>query len=287
MREGKVPQWKIDEVEATKRLIESKPIVGIINLRGMPSAQFQDIKKKLRGKAEIKVIKTNFLMRAFEKAKDAKLRELENYIDGPSAIIVSDENPFKLFSIIKKNRGKAAAKAGMVAEKDFVVPAGETDLPVGPALSELKMAKVDCKVDKGKIVVNKDSIVTKKGEKVTEQAASALAKLGIMPVEIGLAVKAIYEKGLIYTPDVLNIDEEQFMETLKACYLNALNLSVNAGYPTKQNIVFMIQKAYNNARNLSVNAKIYNKESMPFILSRSASEMNALKNALAGKGYSG
>ncbi|NYZ79783.1 50S ribosomal protein L10 [Candidatus Micrarchaeota archaeon] len=286
MREGKVPDWKVKEVEDTKKLIESKPVVGIINLSGMPSSQFQSIKKQLRGKAEITVIKANFLNRAFEKAKDQKLRELEKFIDGPSALIVSNENPFKLFSIIKKNRGKASAKAGMIAEKDFIVPAGETDLPVGPALSELKVAKVDCKIDKGKIVVNKDSIVTKKGEKVTEQAVSALSKLGIMPVEIGLTVKAIYENGLIYTPDVLNIDEEQFMNTLQACYVNALNLSVNVGYPTKQNIVFMIQKAYNNARNLSVNAKIYNKESMPFILSQSAAEMNALKNAMTSKGYS-
>lgn len=286
MREGAIPQWKIDEVEETKRLIESKPVVGIINLKGMPSSQFQSIKKQLRGKAEITVIKTNFINRAFEKTKDAKLKELEKYIDGPSALIISNENPFKLFNIIKKNRGRAAAKAGMIAEKDLIVPAGETDLPVGPALSELKMAKIDCKIDKGKIVINKDSTVAKKGEKVTDQAASALSKLGIMPVEIGLTVKAIYENGLIYTPDVLNIDEEQFMNTLTSCYLNALNLSVNAGYPTKQNITFMIQKAYNNARNLSVNAKIYNKESIPFILSRSASEMSALKNAMTAKGYS-
>ncbi|MFH0987072.1 MAG: 50S ribosomal protein L10 [Candidatus Micrarchaeota archaeon] len=282
-----VADWKKRSVEDIISLVKGKKVVGVISLRDLPSSQFQEIKKKLRGKADITVARSVFITKAFEALGDKKIMELENYIDGPSGIIVSNENPFKLYRFLKRNRGKAAARAGMIAEKDLVIPEGATDLPVGPALSELKMAKVDCKIDKGKIVVSSDSTVTKKGQVITEQAAGALSKLGIMPVEIGINVMAIMEEGIIYLPDVLNIDEEQFAQNLKSCISGAINLAVNAGYPTKQSINLMITKAHLQAFNLAVNAGIMNKKTVGLILGRKAAGANALKSILAGKGYTG
>ena len=74
------------------------------------------------------------------------------------------------------------------------------------------MAGVNCKIDKGKIVVNKDSTIVKKGDVVTEQAAAPLSKLGIKPVDIGLKLNAVYEDGVIYTPEVLDIDETAYRQ---------------------------------------------------------------------------
>jgi len=276
MREGEVPEYKKKRVEEVKKFITSKPVVGIISLENLPAAQFQQIKKKLRGKAQIMIAKLNYIRRAIEEVPE--LKPLEEYAEGPVGLIITDENPFKLFNFLKKNRSKTYAKAGMKAEQDIIVPAGETDIPVGPALSELKSVKIDCRIDKGKITVSKDSVVAKAGDEITPMIASALSKLNIKPFEIGLKLKAVYEDGVIYTPDVLDINEEEVMNDLQNAVRKALNLAVNAGYPTKQSITFMIQEAFRKALNLSVNAGVYNKESIELLLQKAAAQANALKS---------
>lgn len=282
MRQGEVPEWKKQKVEEVKQFVKDKKVVGVFSLQNLPSSQFQSIRKQLRGKAELLVTKKIFMQRAFKELGRPDLEKLLQYLQGPCGLIVSEENPFKLFKIIKKSRSKAFAKPGMIAEEDIIVPAGETDLPVGPVLSELKMAKIDCKIDKGKIVVNKDSVVTKKGEKVTEQAAAALSKLGIMPFKIGLKILALTEDGVIYTPEVLDINEEQVMSELVSSCTKAFNLAFNSGYPTKQTIELMITQAFDKARNLAVNAGVFTKESIEFMLAKAAAQAAGLKNITGG-----
>jgi large subunit ribosomal protein L10 len=56
----------------------------------------------------------------------------------------------------------------------------------------------------------------------------------------------LYE-GTIYTKDTLNLVFE-YPKLLTQAYQNALNLSVNIGYPTKENINILISKCYLNAK---------------------------------------
>ena len=284
--QNEVAEWKITEVKELEKFIDQKKVVGIVDMESLPSKQLQEIRKKLRGKADIKVSKSILIKLAIDNLKRADLKKLEEYMEGPTGIIVSDEDPFLLYKFLKKNRSKALAKAGMIAPMDIVVPAGDTDMPAGPVLSELKMAKIDVKLDKGKIVIASDSHVAKKGETITPQLAGALAKLGITPVEIGLKITAILEKDIIYKPDVLDIDEEKFMADLVGAYRNALNLSVNAGYPNRDSIRIMIQMAYRNAKNLAVNAEIVTKETVGSILAKANGQAGALASVLKSKGFS-
>lgn len=282
---AKIAEWKKREVEDIKKMFGSKKIVGIIDIHNLPSAQFQEIRKKLRGKANIKISRLNLIHKAIDDSANENFKKLAEYMKGPSGIIASDENPFLLFKLIKQSRSKAPIKPGMVAEEDIVVPAGETDIPPGPALSELKMAGVNVKIEKGKIVVAKDSVVVKKGEIVTPEKASALAKLGVTPREIGLDINVLLEGDLVYTPDILDIDQEAFIKNLQNLHLNALNLSVNAGYYNKESVSFSIQKACNEALNLALNANIFNKQTIESILIKAGVEGQNLKTLLESKGY--
>jgi len=284
--EIEVAEWKISEVKKLESFIDNRKVVGVVDIESLPSRQLQEIRKKLRGKADIRVSKSILIKLAIENLKRTDLKKLEEYIDGPAGIIVSDEDPFLLFRFLKKNRSKALAKAGMTAPHDIIVPAGETDMPAGPVLAELKIAKIDVRLDKGKIMVASDSLIAKKGELITQQVASALAKLGITPMEIGLKTTVILEKGLVYTPDMLDIDEDKFMADLIGAYRNALNLSVNAGYPNRDSIRIMIQNAYRNTMNLAVNAEIATKESIGMILAKANNKANALEGILKSKGFS-
>ena len=54
-------------------------------------------------------------------------------------------------------------------------------------------------------------------------------------MEIGLTIKAVYENGVIYTKQVLDVDEEQFMKDLNNAISWGLNLSCEVAFLTTQN----------------------------------------------------
>lgn len=241
--EKQIAEWKIREISEMKDLLKGKKVVGIISIENLPSSLFQETKRKLREKVDIRISKSNLIERALSESGNKDLLKLVGYIKGPCGILVSNDNPFKIFKILKQNRIKAPPKAGMIAQADIIVPAGDTDLLPGPDLAELKLAGVKAKIDKGKITVAEDSLMVKKGEVVSQKAAAVLNKLGVTSREIGIEVTAILENGTIYGPDVLNIDEEGFIRKLQEAYLKALNFSINTGFFTKNFVeLFIITK---------------------------------------------
>ncbi|MFH1285236.1 MAG: 50S ribosomal protein L10 [Candidatus Micrarchaeota archaeon] len=267
---------KEQTVEKLTAKLKGAKILAIADLRNLPDRQLQLVKKKLRGNAEFFVTKTSLIKLALEKAKVGS--ELLTYLDNPSALIISKIDPFRLFAQIKKNKGKAAAKPGQIAPFEIVVPAGETSLPPGPVLSELKQAGIAAQIAGGKVVVGKDSVVAKAGEKITDMKAKALQKLGIEPFEVSVNVVAVWDNGLVYKQEVLNVDVEQYKQNLAAASANALNLSVFIAYPTKENIRLLIAKAYGNARSLALNADIYEKDVIDLLLAKANAQASAIKS---------
>lgn len=274
--ERKVPEWKLKEVEEIKGFIKGKKIVGLINLAGLQSTQLQEIRKKLRGKADIRISKSVLVQKAFETSRKPEFKELEKYLGGPCGLIVSDEDPFKLSIFLKKNKSKIAAKPGTIAEKEIIVPAGETDMPPGPALAEFKVAGIDARIEKGKIAIAKDCVVAKPGQKITPQIAAALAKLGIKPMEAGIEILALTEKGVVYPAKALDIDTDKIAEEFRLAHAYALNLSVVSAYTSKASIGHILQKAASNARNFAYNAKIITKENVGQLLALGVAHANAL-----------
>lgn len=249
---SKAKQEKMKNVEELAKIIKSSPVIGILDLYKMPSAPLQKIKKELYGKAIIKTAKKSLVKMALLKAEK---KQLENFLEGQPALLLTETNPFVLSKMLQKNKSPAAAKAGDVAKKDIVVKAGPTDIPPGPAISTLAKVKIPAKVEAGRIAVVKDHVVCKAGEKVSQEAAAALNLLKIEPMEIGLKLVAAYEKGAIYTKDVLLIDEEKTLADIAKAAQQAFNLAINSGYPTKQTISFMLMKAFMNAKALNLESK--------------------------------
>lgn len=264
------------EVERIAAEIRAARVIAIAALSNFPSKNLQVIRKKLRGSAKITVSKSSLIGRAFEKA--GRNAELLKHLQGPCALIFTELSPFKLHRILKQSKGKAAAKPGQIAPYDLVVPAGETNIPPGPALGELKQAGINAAIQGGKVVVLKDSVVTKKGEPVSEAAARGLAKLGVEPFEIGLGIAAALEGSDIYTSAVLGIDEQKLLADMAAASASAFNLSVSAAYPTKRNINVILQKAMRESRALALGAGIYERDVIDAIIARANAQALALKS---------
>lgn len=243
-------KWKASERQEIARLVGQYPVVGIVSLEGFPAALFQEIRKKLHGKAIVRVSKARVIAKALEESK-LKDSGLKSHLNGSFGLICTKEDAFKLYNFLKKNKGQSAAKVGMLAPMDIVVPAGDTGLPPGPALSDLKAAGLSPRVQGATIFIPADTVVTKKGEQVSKAVVSVLGKLGIKPVKIGLNIIAILEKGEIFKGADMEIDEEQLLSDIQKAYSNALSLAVEAQYFVPEALKIMLQKASRQASAIS------------------------------------
>ncbi|MBU5574891.1 MAG: 50S ribosomal protein L10 [Candidatus Aenigmatarchaeota archaeon] len=261
----KVTEEKKKIVSELVDLINKNKVLGIVDLYKLPSAQYQKIKNSLKGKASIKVVKKSLLERALE---NSNKKELIKYIPLHPALLISNENPFKLYLFIEKNKSSAPARTGDIATNDIIVPAGPTDIPPGPAISTLQKVKIPTKVEAGKISIIKDTIVCKAGEKISQDLVSALNLLKLEPMQIGLNVKAIYEDGILYTKEILSVDEQKIISDFSSAVLSAINFSVNISWPEKQTINILLTKAYLNAKNLGIEACILEKNIIESILQK-------------------
>ncbi|OIO21940.1 50S ribosomal protein L10 [Candidatus Micrarchaeota archaeon CG1_02_47_40] len=263
------------QVEALAKKIASAKVLGLVDLKKIPDRFLQKARKGLRGNVEFVVAKNSVLSRAIEKA--GKGQGLLSKLKNPSALLLSSLSPYALSQYFRKNRGKVAAKPGQAANEDIKVEAGETNLPPGPALTELKGANINAQIKGGKIVIAKDSVVAKKGEKIPAAVCKALQKLGILPFETGVEMAgASDEEGIVFDREHLKIDEAEIRSGIINAIMQANNVSINSGYPTEQTVGIMLSNALSQARNMALNGDIYSESVADILLQKAVREANAL-----------
>lgn len=272
---------KAAEVEEIKKLLHDYKALGVANLQKVRAAQLQEMKKKLKDTARVQVIKNTIMRRATGESKDKLgLEKLEPLLDGPNIFLFTNLNPFKLSLLLEKGRVKTTAKAGDTASMDVIVPAGNTGLAPGPIISQLGSVGLPTRIEAGSVWVNKDTLVAKRGDLIDARLASVLSKLNIKPVEVGLILKAVYDDQLVITEDMLHIDLDGFKKSLAQAQFDALNLSLNTGYPTSDNIQLLLQTAHRKAFSLALNAGVPTKETMGDLLRKANAEAMSLNAKL-------
>ncbi len=274
-----------EKKELVEKLVEEfshSQVVGVVNVQGIPAAQFQKMRRKLRNKVNLKVVKNNLLAIALEQASDKKagLDKLRETIEGQTAVVTANVNPFKLFKEMEATKTKAPAKGGEVAPEDIWIMEGETPFKPGPIVGDLQKAGIPAAIERGKVVVKKDKLLVSKGDKIPRVVAMSLTRLEIFPVIVGLDLRGAYEDGMVYTRDVLAVDEVKLVIDIQTAALRAFNLSVNIAYPTRTTIEPLIHTAHSKALSLAVHAGFMTKESIPFILAKAKSQMLALASAV-------
>src|SRR4030042_1430570 len=184
-REKPIPESKIKLVKDLAELIKKKNTTLFASIKNLPASQFQEISKKLRGKAIIKVPRKNLFYRAIDKSGVENAEKLKEQYKESYALLFSDLDSYDLALELVKNKSPAKAKAGQEAPEDIVIQAGPTDLPPGPAISELGAVGLKIQIDKGKISIKESKTIVRAGEKISSAAADIMAKLDIKPFSIG------------------------------------------------------------------------------------------------------
>lgn len=247
--------WKQNSLAEIKKLAKEYKIIAIADIKGFPADLFQKIRKKLTGKAVVKVTKTRIIQKMLEETQ-YKGTELEGFAQNMCAVIFTNLDPFELYGLVKKNKGKTSAKAGQMAPVDILIPAGDTGLPPGPALTDLKNAGLKVKLQGSTIQISEDKVVAKRGEVISQPVASVLSKLNIKPIKVGLNITAVMQNKTLYLAQVLDIDEEQVFNNFRKAYLDALGLAMEIGYPTPETVKLMVQKAFRQSKAVALKAKI-------------------------------
>ncbi len=271
-----LPQWKQDEVEQIKSLSSEYKLTGLVDLHGIPASQLQQMRRDLRGTAVIKMTRNTLIEHAFTQL-GGDISKTHEYVDGQSAMIYTNENPFKLYKKLQETMTKMVAKPGDIAPEDVVVPKGPTAFPPGPIVGTLQQAGIPAAIEGGKVVIRETKTVAKAGEVISEKLADVLAKLDIKPIDVGLNLQVAYYEGTFFEPSTLAIDETEFMNKLTLAGKQAFNLSVNAAIPTKTTAEAIIGKAVREAKNLAVEAAIYEKDVIELIIGRAQRESVTIK----------
>src|SRR3989344_2222121 len=243
LREKEIPEYKIKLVQELANMMKGSKTVLIASTRGLPSSQFHEIKKRLRGKAEIKVAKKSAVIRAIEATKDESLQSLKEQIGADIALFFSNIDAFELSGLLAESQSATKAKAGDIALEDIRVEPGPTDLVPGPAISELSGVGLKVAVEGGKLAIKLPHTIVKAGEAIKENVASVMAKLDIKPMKVGFEPVAAYDREDDKVYVGIKIDKKKAHEELKEMITKALGFAVSRGYMTKETASCFIAKA--------------------------------------------
>src|SRR3989338_7619112 len=167
-----VSDFKKKAVKEIAELMKHRKTILVASVKNLPASQFQEISKKLRGSAIIKVLKKNLILRAIDESKNEDLKEIKSFVSDSTAVLFSDLGAYDLAADLIQNKSPAKAKAGQEAPEDITVEAGPTDLVPGPAISELGALGIQIQIDKGKIAIKEPKVIVKSGQKISEAAVS-------------------------------------------------------------------------------------------------------------------
>lgn len=279
-----VAKWKKELVNELVKEINSHKVIGIFDVNNLPTFQLQTMRRTLaKNKTKIKIVKKTLVLHALEEAKKTKkgIEQLEKYAEGQIGMLFTNENPFTLYKLLKKSRTQTFAKAGQVAPKDLVIPAGPTPFAPGPIIGELGQLGVKTGVEKGKVVVKQDTVVAKAGQTISAKLAEMLKRFNIQPIEIGLNVHAVYEDGVVYESSILDIDESYYVNLITDFSKQAFALSCEIGYLSKDNAETIIGKVAKESIALATEIEYISKDTLERLLAKAESVANYLNSQIS------
>lgn len=207
--------------------------VLICHFDNVGSNQLQKTRMLLRGRAVVLMGKNTICRKVIRAAMESnpKLEALLPYVRGNIGFVFSNENLTEIRKLVLEYRVPAAAKAGMFAPADVVVPAGPTGLDPGQT-AFFQTMNIPTKIVKGAVEIVNPVTVVKTGEKINSTAVALCSKLNIKPFFYGIKVTHVYEDGSIYEADILEMTHEDLMAKFVAGVRKLTALSLAIGYPT-------------------------------------------------------
>jgi len=186
-----------------------------------------------------------------EKTGNNDLLNLVTLLVGNVGLIFTKGDLKEVREEIAKYKVGAPARVGLVAPIDVVVPPGNTGLDPSQT-SFFQVLNIPTKINKGTVEIITPVELIRKGEKVGSSEAALLAKLGIRPFSYGLNIESVYDSGTIFSPDVLDLTEEDLLAKFASGLSMVTALSLGISYPTLAAAPHMFINGYKNVLAIAV-----------------------------------
>jgi len=217
MEEKSVNQGKIRKqaywAKLQECLDEYKNIL-VIGVDFVGSQQLQETRIMLRGKARMLMGKNTIIRKVFRERIEAGQTSLEALLPavyGNIGFVFTNSDLAPIRKMVTEKKLPAAAKAGLLAPKDVIIPAGPSGLDPGQT-SFFQALNIGTKIVKGSVELLNDVTVAREGTKVSTSAVALLNKLGLKPFEYGITASYVYENGAVYTVEVLDMTDDDLVK---------------------------------------------------------------------------
>merc|ERR1719195_2096839 len=151
---------------------------------------------------------------------------------------------------------QTAAKAGVAAPANVIVPAGPTGQDPSQT-SFFQALDIPTKINRGQVEIVSDVKLITMGEKVGRSAAELLVMLNIKPFYYGITVGSVYDKGEVYPADVLDISPSDVAGAFNSAVREVAALCLALNYPTAASVPHSIMDAYKNMLAVGMACKNY------------------------------
>merc|ERR1719188_1386921 len=175
--------------------------------------------------------------------------------------IPMDQDVGKVRQMITAERVQTAAKAGIAAPDDVVVPAGPTGQDPSQT-SFFQALDIPTKINRGQVEIVSDVKLITKGEKVNRSAAELLVMLNTKPFYYGITVHHIYANGDVFPADVLDISASDIAQAFSSAVREVAALCLALNYPTAASVPHSIMDAYKNMLAIGLACKDYSWENL-------------------------
>ncbi|PGH06897.1 60S acidic ribosomal protein P0 [Blastomyces parvus] len=230
-----------------KTLLDEYRSVIIVTVDNVSSQQMHEIRLSLRGEAVVLMGKNTMVRRAIKGfiADNPEYERLLPHVKGNVGFIFTNGDLKEIREKVLSNRIAAPARAGAIAPLDVYVPAGNTGMEPGKT-SFFQALGVPTKIARGTIEITTDLKLVEAGSKVGASEATLLNMLNISPFTYGMSVAQIYDDGQTFSPDVLDVGEEQLLATLQSAIRTITTISLATNFPTLPSVMHSVVNSYKN-----------------------------------------
>lgn len=214
-------------------MLDEYPKCFIVNADNVGSKQMQQIRSSMRGKAAVLMGKNTMMRKAIRGhiEKNPSLERLLPHIRFNVGMVFLKGDLVEVRDLLLQNKVKAPARAGAIAPLDVMVPAQATTL--GPEKTSFFQAlQIPTKITRGCIEILNEVHLIKAGEKVGPSESTLLNMLNISPFSYGLLIEQVYDSGTVFSPEILDITDEDLRSRFIAGVRNVAAVSLTIGYPT-------------------------------------------------------
>jgi len=245
---------KAGYVVKLKNLLDEYNRIMVVEADNVGSNHMQKIRQSIRGKGVLLMGK-NTMVRRLIRSEYKHFEAILPHVSKNVGLLFTREELPVVRDIILSQKVSAPAKAGAIAPIDVIVPAGDTGLePTQTAF--LQALNIATRINKGQIMILNPKQVITAGDKVGPSEATLLQKLKIRPFHYGLKLTQIYEDGLTYGPEVLDISSADLLVKVASAATRIACVSLEIGYPTLVSLPHSLGRAFKNVLSLAVVTEI-------------------------------